>query len=106
MNWGGFSAQHTLRLIEEVPGLKLVFDTGNPIFQIDRSQDQPGQWQDAFAFWQAVRDHVVHIHIKDCKCPVAEGVEPEYTWPGFIIVLLGIPLYYLALGRGTAATKN
>jgi APA family basic amino acid/polyamine antiporter len=32
--------------------------------------------------------------------------KPEYTWPGFIIVLLGIPLYYLALGRGTAATKN
>ena len=26
MNWGGFSADHTLRLLEEVPGLKLVFD--------------------------------------------------------------------------------
>ena len=26
MNWGGFSAEHTLRLLEEVPGLKLVFD--------------------------------------------------------------------------------
>lgn len=82
MNWGGFSAQHTLRLIEEVPGLKLVFDTGNPIFQIDRSAAQAGQWQDAISFWKAVRDHVVHIHIKDCKYPVAEGVEPEYTWPG------------------------
>lgn len=82
MNWGGFSAQHTLRLIEEVPGLKLVFDTGNPVFQIDRSADQPGLWQDALAFWKAVKEHVVHIHIKDCRYPVAEGVEPIYTWPG------------------------
>jgi len=30
MNWGGFSAEHTLRLIEEVPDMKLIFDTGNP----------------------------------------------------------------------------
>jgi sugar phosphate isomerase/epimerase len=82
MNWGGFSAQHTLRLIEQVPGLKLVFDSGNPVFQIDRAADQPGQWQDAFAFWKSVKEHVVHIHIKDCQYPVAEGVEPIYTWPG------------------------
>jgi sugar phosphate isomerase/epimerase len=52
------------------------------VFQIDRSAEQPGQWQDAFAFWQIVRDHVVHIHIKDCQYPVAEGVEPIYNWPG------------------------
>lgn len=82
MNWGGFSAAHSLRLIEEVPELQLVFDTGNPVFQLDRSASQPGTWQDAFAFWEAVRDHVVHIHIKDCLNPTAEGVEPVYTWPG------------------------
>lgn len=81
MNWGGFSAQHTLRLIEEVPGLKLAFDTGNPVFQRDRSIDGH-PWQDAFAFWQAVRDHVAHIHIKDCKNPLPGEVEPEYTMPG------------------------
>lgn len=85
MNWGGFSADHTLRLIEEVPGLKLVFDTGNPIFQLDRSQpkaDGSYPWQDAYAFWQTVREHVVHIHVKDCQNPPSEGVEPEYTLPG------------------------
>ena len=82
MNWGGFSAEHTLRLIEEVPGLKLVFDTGNPVFQRDRSRSEPQPWQDAFEFWQKVRDHVVHIHIKDCLNPVADGVEPPYTMPG------------------------
>jgi APA family basic amino acid/polyamine antiporter len=32
--------------------------------------------------------------------------KPEYTWPGLIIVLLGIPLYFLALGRGNAPQKN
>ena len=25
--------------------------------------------------------------------------KPEFTWPGFIIVLIGIPLYYLAINR-------
>ncbi|BCX49480.1 xylose isomerase [Haloferula helveola] len=85
MNWGGFSAEHTLRLIEEVPGLKLVFDTGNPVFQKDRSKPQADggfPWQDPFEFWEKVRDHVVHIHIKDCINPVSDDVEPEYTMPG------------------------
>lgn len=82
MNWGGFSPAHTLRLVEEVPGLKLVFDTGNPVFQRDRSKPEPYPWQDPFEFWQAVRDHVVHIHIKDCRYPASEGLEPVYTMPG------------------------
>ncbi len=82
MNWGGFSAEHTLRLIEEVPGLKLVFDTGNPVFQLDRSKSEPFPWQDPFAFWESVREHVIHIHIKDCRYPETEGVEPVYTMPG------------------------
>ena len=105
MNWGGFSSGHTLRLIEEVPGLKLIFDTGNPIFQRDRSSAlQDGQrtsiasassaaaegsqgkptesWQDAWQFYQAVREHIIHIHIKDCRNPLNDDVEPEYVFPG------------------------
>ena len=83
MNWGGFSAEHTLRLIEEVPGLKLVFDTGNPVFQRDRSKEEPFPWQDPLEFYDAVKKHVVHIHIKDCLNPVADSDEPErYTMPG------------------------
>lgn len=82
MNWGGFSSDHTLRLVEEIPGLKLIFDTGNPVFQKDRSKAEPYPWQNPFEFWQAVRDHVVHIHIKDCEFPVSADVEPEYTMPG------------------------
>jgi sugar phosphate isomerase/epimerase len=82
MNWGGFSASHTLQLIEQIPGLKLIFDTGNPIFQKDRSKSEPYPWQDPFEFWQTVRDHVVHIHVKDCQFPVSDDVEPDYTMPG------------------------
>ncbi|MFD2256794.1 sugar phosphate isomerase/epimerase family protein [Luteolibacter algae] len=85
MNWGGFSAEHTLRLIEQVPDMKLIFDTGNPVFQLDRSKqnaDGSFPWQDPFEFWQKIREHVTHIHIKDCMNPVSEDVEPEYTMPG------------------------
>ncbi|MGB2561050.1 MAG: sugar phosphate isomerase/epimerase family protein, partial [Akkermansiaceae bacterium] len=91
MNWGGFSAAHTLRLVEEVPGLKLIFDTGNPVFQIDRSIDPaaegsqgkpPPNWQDAWQFYQTVREHIIHIHIKDCRNPRQDGEEPEYVFPG------------------------
>ena len=57
--WGGQGPEQTLTLLERVdsPAFKLVWDTGNPI----------GHGQDAFAYYQAVRDHVVHVHIKDYK---------------------------------------
>ena len=81
MNWGGFSAQHTLKLLENVPNLKLVFDTGNPIFQRDKSKPEPHPWQNAWEFFQAVRPHIAHIHIKDAIMRKEEG-EPDYTMPG------------------------
>jgi sugar phosphate isomerase/epimerase len=82
-NYGGFSAEHTLRLIDEVPGLKLVFDTGNPVFTRDRSKPEPHPWQDALEFYRTVKDHVVHVHIKDCLYPPEGETEPEkYTMPG------------------------
>lgn len=85
MNWGGFSAEHTLRLIDAVPQMKLIFDTGNPTFQRDRSKpDKHGNfpWQDSLEFFHQVIEHVVHVHIKDCINPVSDGVEPVYTFPG------------------------
>ena len=82
-NYGGFSAEHTLRLVEEVPGLQLVFDTGNPVFTRDRSLPEPQPWQDALQFYQAVKQHVAHVHIKDCLNPPEGSTEPaEYTMPG------------------------
>jgi len=81
MNWGGFSADHTLRLLEEVPGLRLVFDTGNPVFQRDRSQPTPYPWQNALEFYHKVKHAIAHIHIKDGIMHREEG-EPEYTFAG------------------------
>ena len=85
MNWGGFSSQHSLRLIEEIPGLKLIFDTANPVFQKDRSQPQTDgsfPWQDSLEFYHAVREHIIHIHIKDCLNPLPGETEPaQYTLP-------------------------
>lgn len=82
MNWGGFSAEYTLRLVEEVPGLKLVFDTANPVFQLDRSKPEPFPWQDPLEFYNKVKEHVVHVHIKDCTNPPDGETEPaKYTLP-------------------------
>ncbi len=85
MNWGGLSVQHTLRLLEEVPGMKLIFDTGNPTFQKDRSNpnaDGSFPWQDSLEFFETVREHIIHVHVKDCTHPAIEGEEPGYTMPG------------------------
>ena len=83
MNWGGFSAQHSLRLVEEVPGLQLIFDTGNPVFQRDRSKPELYPWQNALEFYQMIKKHVAHVHIKDCLNPTEGNSEPErYTLPG------------------------
>jgi len=81
MNWGGFSADHTLRLLEEVPGLRLVFDTGNPIFQRDRSKAAPYPWQNAYEFYKKVKHAIAHIHIKDGTMQ-SEAGEPEYQFAG------------------------
>ena len=35
-------------------------------------------WQ----FYQDIIDHVIHIHVKDCRNPVSDDVEPEYVFPG------------------------
>jgi len=43
MNYGGMSWQHALELLDKCPGLKWVFDTGNPIFNPDRPSQGPGR---------------------------------------------------------------
>lgn len=81
MNWGGFSADHTLRLLNEVPDLKLVFDTGNPVFQKDRSKEEPYPWQNALEFYHKVKDHIAHVHVKDAIIDSETG-EPKYVFAG------------------------
>jgi len=79
MNYGGMSVSHALRLQEEVPDLKWVFDTANPVFNEDR--DHPGQMQDPWPLYQALRPHIAHVHIKDCTYD-AETRLPVFTYPG------------------------
>ena len=81
MNYGGMSWQHTLKLIEAVPGLKLVFDTGNPVFTDDHSRPAPRPKQSAWEFYSHVREHVAYVHIKDGRWDAA-GNKAVFTYPG------------------------
>ena len=81
MNYGGMGWRYTLRLLENVPGLKLVFDTGNPIGTPDYAKGQPYPRQSAWEFYQHVKDAVVYVHIKDgIYDPMTD--KAKYTWPG------------------------
>ena len=81
MNHGGMSWRHAVELIEKVPGLKWVFDTANPVFNGDRNKPKPWPQQDPWEFWTKVRDHVVHIHIKDATWNPKKN-DADYNWPG------------------------
>jgi len=80
-NYGGMSWQHTLKLIKNVPGLKLVFDTGNPVFSDDRMKSAPYPKQSAWEFYDHVKEHIVYVHIKDGIWN--EGAnKTSFTFPG------------------------
>ena len=81
MNYGGMGYKYTLRLLENVPGLKLVFDTGNPVFSDDRGKAAPYPKQSAYTFYRMVKEHVAYIHIKDGIWNAAEG-KTQFTYPG------------------------
>jgi sugar phosphate isomerase/epimerase len=81
MNFGGMSWQHGLELLDKCSGLKWVFDTANPIFNPDRSKPKPWPRQDPWEFWEHIRDHVVHLHVKDATWN-AKKKDADYNWPG------------------------
>lgn len=81
MNYGGMGWPYTLELIERIPGLKLVFDTGNPVFADDRSKPRPWKKQSAWEFYDHVRDHIAYVHIKDAVWN-HETNKPDYCFPG------------------------
>ena len=69
-NYGGMSYKHTLKLIENVksPNFRLVFDTGNPVLNYDRSEsDELNKLQDSFTFYRNVKEFISYVHIKDGK---------------------------------------
>lgn len=81
MNHGGMSWQHALQLIEVVPGLRWVWDTGNPLFNADRSKPKPWPRQDPWEFYSRVKPWIIHVHVKDVVWDATAGKE-IYTWPG------------------------
>jgi sugar phosphate isomerase/epimerase len=81
MNYGGMGWKYTLKLIENVPGLKLVFDTGNPVFTDDRARPQPYPKQSSWDFYSHVKEHVAYVHVKDGIWD-NEAKKVEYTMPG------------------------
>jgi sugar phosphate isomerase/epimerase len=81
MNYGGMGWPFTLELLENVPGLKLVFDTANPVFNEDRSKPKPWAKQDPWEFYEHVKQHVVHVHVKDARWNLAKN-DADYTMPG------------------------
>jgi sugar phosphate isomerase/epimerase len=81
MNYGGMSWQHTLKLLDNVPGLKLVFDTGNPVFSDDRSRPSPCPKQSAWEFYAHVREHIAYVHVKDGYWDARES-KAVFTFPG------------------------
>lgn len=70
--WGSQDPAHALQLIERVdsPALKIVFDTGN-----EREID-------TVDYFRAVREHVVHVHVKDWKRDLAGDIQECYPGEG------------------------
>ena len=81
MNYGAMRPIHALEILDKAPGLKWVSDTANPIFNPDRSNAKPWPKQDPWEFWTQLRDHTVHIHIKDATWNVTKN-DADYNWPG------------------------
>ena len=81
MNYGGMGWPYTLELLEQAPGLKLVFDTANPVFNKDRAKPKPWRQQDPWEFWTHIKEHVAHIHVKDATWNPAKN-DADYNWPG------------------------
>ncbi|NLL84261.1 MAG: sugar phosphate isomerase/epimerase [Lentisphaerae bacterium] len=79
MNYGGMGWSYTLKLLENVPGLKLVFDTGNPVFTDDRTLPDADRKQSSWNFYLNVKEHIAYIHIKD---GFVIDDKTTYTWPG------------------------
>ncbi len=81
MNYGGMGWSYTLKMLDNVPGLKLVFDTGNPVANVDYSAELPYPMQSSWEFYQKVKDYIEYIHIKDGVYNEAKN-DLDYCYPG------------------------
>lgn len=83
MTYGGISWQNTKKLLTNVPNLKLVFDTGNPIaLAVESRKVKFGSLEKAsWDFYQYIKEHIIYIHIKDVIYN-QENRKLIYTFPG------------------------
>lgn len=81
MNYGGMGWTYTLKILENVPGLKLVFDTGNPVCNLDKTKPKPYPMQSSWEFYSHVKEHVAYVHIKDGIWDAQSG-KAAFTYPG------------------------
>ncbi len=81
MNYGGMSITHALQMQEAIPDMKWAFDSGNPVFNPDRSKPRPYPRQDAWEFYQALKPHIAHVHIKDGHWDT-QTAQCTFTMPG------------------------
>lgn len=79
-NYGGMGWTYSLKLLENVPGLKLVFDMGNCVKDLDYTKEPPYPRQSAWEFYSHIRKHIAHLHIKDGY--MSEKDEHIHTYPG------------------------
>lgn len=80
MNYGGMGWTYTLKLIENVPGLKLAFDTGNPVDSDDMTKEPPYPKQSSWEFYSHVKERIAYVHIKDGIYD--EDKKITWTFPG------------------------
>ena len=78
----------THKLLDHVksPNFKLVFDTGNPVINFDRSNgDALEHVQSSWEFYSHVKEFIYYVHIKDGKF-IGRGengfAKAEFTFPG------------------------
>ncbi|MCK5843869.1 MAG: sugar phosphate isomerase/epimerase [Victivallales bacterium] len=79
--WATGSPDHMVRTMEAVnsPAMKVVFDTGNPVFDPDVRTPQPHKMQNAWEFYQAVKPWIEYVHIKD---GVFKDGKQKFTFAG------------------------
>jgi sugar phosphate isomerase/epimerase len=81
MNYGGMDSSRARRLLENVPGLMVAFDTGNAPLTPDFGTPFPYRMQSSWEYYRAVRDRIAYVHVKDARWEPIEGKE-LYCWPG------------------------
>lgn len=81
LTYGGMGWAYTLKMLENVPGLKLVYDTGNPPLTPDFAKPYPYAVQSSWEFYRHVKEHIAYVHIKDTRLDPVTG-EEVYYFPG------------------------